>query len=149
MTNLVLYANNREKILVKFSLTFGLLNVIMNFLLVAINKLTPLTAMLTTAIAELLLCIVQYIYIKKKMKIELKIFSKQNLTYGILALCFIPISMLIKYINLGFYINIIAIMLICILLYVGVLFIKKDSVLNMILKKFLGKLLRKKGVINE
>lgn len=149
MTNLVLYANNKEKILVKFSLAFGFFNVIMNFLLVALNKLTPLTAMLTTAIAELMLCIVQYVYIRKKMKIGLRIFSKQNITYGILVLCFIPIAMIIKYINLGFYINVIIIMLVCIVFYTGILYLKKDSVLNMILNKFLGKFLHKKGEINE
>lgn len=146
MTNLVLYTNNKENVLVKFSLAFGVLNVIMNFLLVIMNKLTPFTAMLTTAIAEMLLCIAQYTYIRRKMKINLTLFSKHNMTYLILALCFIPIAMIVKYINLGFYINVIAIILISILFYVGILWIKKDSVLNMILEKFLGKFFHKKIV---
>lgn len=149
MTNLVLYANNKEATLVKFTSIFGVCNIIMNFLLVAMHKLTPFTAMLTTAIAETMLCITQYSYIKKTMKINLVIFSKQNLTYLLLTACFIPIAIIIKKINLGFYMNIVVIMLICILLYVGVLYFKKDSVLNMIINKFFGKLFNRKGVSNE
>lgn len=149
MTNLVLYANNKEKILVRFSLIFGLFNLAMNSLLVLMHKLTPFNAMLSTGIAEILLCTVQYAYIRRTMNIKLKLFSKQNMTYLILALCFIPIAMIVKHINLGFYINIIIIMGICILFYVGMLFIKKDSTINMLFHKFLGKFLRKKGVINE
>lgn len=149
MTNLVLYANNKESTLVKFTSIFGTCNVIMNFLLVAMHKLTPFTAMFTTAIAEIMLCITEYLYIKKTMKINLIIFSKQNLTYLLLAICFIPIAIIVKKVNLGFYINIVVIMLICVLLYGGVLYFKKDSVLNMIINKFFGRFFKKKGVSNE
>lgn len=148
MTNLVLYTNNKEKKLVRFTLIFGVCNLVMNSILVLTKVFTPLTAMLTTGIAETMLIITQYTYIRKKMKINLKIFSKQNLTYLLLSLCFIPIALIVKSIDLGYYINIAVIILICILFYGGVLYIKKDSVLNMILNKFLGKVL-KKGAINE
>lgn len=149
MTNLVLYANNREKQLAQFTFIFGLCNLLMNTFLVWINKLTPFTAMLTTGIAEIMLSTTQYLYIKKKMNINLTIFSKQNLTYLLLSLGFIPIAIIFKLINLGFYINIAAIMLACIMLYVGVLYLKKDSTLNMILDKFLGKIFNRKGALNE
>lgn len=145
MTNLVLYANNKEKQLAIFSFAFGICNLIFNSALVLLNKLNPFTAMLTTGIVEILLSITQYIYIKKKLKIKLKIFTRQNLTYILLSICFIPIALIIKKIDIGYYINIAAIMLVCILTYVGILYLKKDSVLNIILNKFLGKFLQKRS----
>lgn len=145
MTNLVLYANNKEKQLAIFSFAFGICNLIFNSALVLLNKLNPFTAMLTTGIVEILLSTTQYIYIKKNLKINLKIFTRQNLTYILLSICFIPIALIIKKIDIGYYINIAAIMLVCILTYVGILYLKKDSVLNMILNKFLGKFLQKRS----
>lgn len=151
MTNLVLYANNKEKKLVQFTFIFGICNLIMNIILVKIKMLTPFTAMLTTGIAELLLATTQYIYIKKEMQINLMLFSKQNLTYLCLSLCFIPIAIIIKRINFGYYINIILIIMTCILLYVGILYLKKDTTLSMILEKLFGKIINKlrKGESNE
>lgn len=148
MTNLVLYANNKEKKLVQFTFVFGICNLITNSILVGLGKLTPFTAMFTTGIVEIMLVTTQYLYIKKKMEINIHLFSKQILTYLLLALCFIPISIIIRKINLGYYINIIAIIVICVLLYVGVLYLKKDSTLYMILNKLFGKIL-KKGGTNE
>lgn len=143
MTNLVLYVNNKEKKLAQFTFIFGLCNLFMNSTLVLANVFTPFTAMLTTGLAEIMLVTTQYFYIKKKMHIKLLIFSKQNLTYLLLALCFIPISMLVKTIDLGYYMNIIAIIFACILLYAGFLYLKKDSNLNMILDKTFRKILKK------
>lgn len=149
MTNLVLYANNKEKKLVVFSFIFGLCNLAMNYTLVILHKLTPFSAMLTTGIAELLLVTTQYIYIRCKMKVNINLFSKQNILYAILSLLFIPISFTIHYINFGYYINILLIILLCILLYVGVLLLIKDSTVLMILNKFLGKFIKKKNKTEE
>ncbi len=146
MTNLVLYANNKEKVIVKFTLIYGVANLIMNSVLIVFNIFTPFTAILTTTIAETMLVITQYIYIKKKMKINIQLFSKSNLVYLGLSLLFIPVAIITKIIDLGFYINIIAIILICILIYVGVLYIRKDPILNMILDKIFRRL--KKGESN-
>ena len=148
MTNLVLYANNKEKQLAQFTFIFGLCNLIMNSILVWAKTLTPFTAMLTTGLAEIMLCFTQYFYIKNKLNIHLVIFSKQNFTYLLLTLCFIPISLAVKAINLGYYINIVIIIILCVLLYAGYLYFGKDPNLNMILDKTIGKIL-KKGDKNE
>lgn len=151
LTNLVLYANNKEKKLVQFTFVFGICNLIINSILVATKMFSPLTAMLTTGFVEVLLVATEYIYVSKKMKIKIQLFSKQNLTYLLLSLCFIPISLLVKHIDLGFYVNIITIIFVCVLLYVGVLYLKKDSTLKMILDKLFGKIFTrlKKGETNE
>ena len=140
LTNLVLYVNNKEKIIVRFSFIFGISNLIMNSLLVIFKILNPFTAMLTTGIAEVLLIITQYIYIRNKMKIKVPLVTKQNIAYLILSILFIPISYIVKKINFGFYINIIIIITICASLYRGVLLIKKDESLYIIINKLKNKL---------
>ena len=115
----------------------------MNSLLVAFKVLTPFTAMLTTGIAELCLITTQYLYIKKKMDINVPLITKQNITYLALSLCFIPIAYIIKKIDLGFYANIAVIMVLCMGLYGTVLLLKKDEALYIIINKFKNKFNKK------
>ena len=74
------------------------------------------------------------------MNINVQVFSKKNMTYIILSLLFIPISLLLRKLNLGFYITMILIIITCMLLYFIVLYIKKDNNLMFILDKFKKKL---------
>lgn len=144
LTNLVLYVKDREKIIVKLSFIFGIVNIILNSILVALKVFTPFTAMLTTGIAEAFLIISQYIYIKKEMNINVNLITKQNITYLFLSLCFIPIAYIVKKINFGFYTNIFVIMILCMGLYGGVLLLKKDDSLYIIINKLKNKF-NKKG----
>lgn len=144
LTNLVMYPNNREKKLLKFSFGCGILNLILNSLLVIFKILNPISAMITTLVAEIALIIIEYIYINKKINVKPKFISKQNLTYLLLSLMFIPISILIKTINFGFWINLILIITLCVLLYVGVLTKLKDDNLSLIKNKLFNVLRRKK-----
>ena len=135
LTNLVLYVKDKEKVIVKLSFIFGITNVIMNSILLILKIFTPFTSMLTTGIAEIMLIITQYLYIKNKMNINVNLITRQNITYLILSLCFIPIAYIVKKINFGFYANIIIIITICVALYVGVLLLKKDDSLYFIINK--------------
>lgn len=76
------------------------------------------------------------------MKIKVPLVTKQNIAYLILSILFIPISYIVKKINFGFYINIIIIIIItmCASLYSGVLLIKKDESLYIIINKLKNKL---------
>jgi len=143
MTNLVMYPNGQEKRIAKYTLICGVLNLVLNSVLVLFEVLTPFTAMFTTGIAEITLSTIMYIYIKRKLKINYIVFNKQNILYILLSLLFIPISFLIKLINFGFWINMILIIVLCMMLYVGVLYIKKDENLFLIFNKLLAKVGRK------
>ena len=74
------------------------------------------------------------------MNIGIQVFNKRNMIYIILSLLFIPISLLIRKLNLGFCITMILIIVVCLLLYCMVLYIRKDNNLIFILNKFKGKL---------
>ncbi len=140
MNNLVMYPNNREDRILKVSLACGISNLIINYLLVLFKIFSPLTALATTGLVELTIFITHYIYARKKMNIDVQVFSKKNMTYILLSLLFIPISLIIRSLKLNFYINIIVIIMICSLMYFIVLYIKKDNNLLFILDKFKGKL---------
>lgn len=140
MNNLVMYPNNREDRILKVSLTCGISNLIINYLLVLFKIFSPLTALATTGLVELTIFIIHYTYARKKMNIDVRVFSKKNMTYILLSLLFIPISLIIRSSKLNFYINIIVIVIICSLMYFIVLYIKKDNNLLFILDKFKGKL---------
>lgn len=140
MNNLVMYPNNREDRILKVSLTCGISNLIINYLLVLFKIFSPLTALATTGLVELTIFIIHYTYARKKMNIDVRVFSKKNMTYILLSLLFIPLSLIIRSLKLNFYINIIVIVIICSLMYFIVLYIKKDNNLLFILDKFKGKL---------
>lgn len=142
MTNLVMYPNNQENKILKYNLVFGIVNIILNVILIISGKFTVFTAMLTTCISILLVTIVSYKYAISKLDVKVSFFTKQNLMYLILCLCFIPISLIIKFIDFGFYINTLLIIVICIALYFVVLYLKKDENLFTIINKFLNKFKR-------
>lgn len=142
MTNLVMYPNNKEKKIMQYTLICGVLNLLLNTILILFKVLTPFTAMLTTGIAEISLSTLLYRYITKKQKIKYVVFSKQNLIYLLLGILFIPISLIIRLFNLGFWFNLILIVIICVITYVGILYIRKDENLNLIIKKVFSKVVR-------
>lgn len=143
INNLVMYPNNKEKILLKILFLFGFFNLLVNFLLIKLEIFTPFLAMLTTGILELLLGLYEYYYVRKKMDLKIEIFTKENFLYLILSLCFIPIAILVKSFNLGLILNILIIVIICMSFYFGILFLKKDKNLYLILNKLLTKIRRK------
>mgnify|MGYP002585414062 FL=1 len=135
LINLVMYPNNQEKKIVKYTLIAGIINLIFNLVMGFTKTLTPLTCMISTGIVQLILGVLLYIQVKYKMQINYKLFTKQNILYMILSLLFIPISMLIRCFNLNFYINILLIMIACMGIYGIVLLILKDENVNLILRK--------------
>lgn len=148
IVHLIMYPNNKEKSYIKFSLTCGIINLIANFALVYFDILSPLTAFITTGIAETILVIMQMIYIKTKMKVKFNIFTKKNLLYLGLSLLFIPIAIIVKLINFGFYINIIIIMALCCAVYgLTLLLIKDENVFFVIdkAKNIINRLVVKKS----
>lgn len=143
MTNLVLYVNNKEKKLIKFTFIFGVVNLVLNTILVLFKVLTPFTAMFTTGIAELLLSTTEYLYIKKKLKINISLFTKNNIIYLLLASTFIIIAYVVNLMNLAFLLKVCIIVMVSIVVYVGVLMLLKDQNIEMLKNK----LIKKRGEI--
>lgn len=145
MNNLVMYPNDKEDRILKVSLICGTSNLIINYLLIFFNIFNPITALISTGLVELIIFIIHYIYAKKKMNINISVFNKKNMTYIILSLLFIPISFIIRSLKLSFFVNMILIIVVCMLLYFTILFIKKDNNLLFIIDKFKNKMKVGKG----
>ena len=105
-----------------------------------LKLLTPATALITTGFAEIIIVLCHYIYARKNMKLNIEIISKRNTIYFILGLLFIPISLIIRSLNLGFITTLALIIMTCSIMYFIVLYIKKDNNLLFILDKLKRKL---------
>ena len=143
MNHLVLYPNDKENRILKVSFVCGLINLSLNYLLVLFKVLTPFTAIITTGIAEIVMFFWHYTYTRKIMKINVRVFTKQNITYLVLGMLFIPISLIIRLFDLSFMITLGLIVMVCALLYISVLFIKKDNNFIFIISKFKRKVIGK------
>lgn len=134
-SNLVMYIHHMERRLMLYSLFGGVLNLIFNYLLVFTGIFTIETAALTTLLANLMESFMVILYTKKTLHVQYGFLSKQVLGYAIVCMLFIPIALLIKSFALGYFVNIVLIMSICILLYGIFLWIRKDPMLDIVCKK--------------
>lgn len=140
--NQVLYVKNQEKFLVRILLIGGILNIILNGLLMILKLYTPVSAIITTFIAEIVVMILMFWFIRTRLKIDFRFLTKANLKYLCLALLFVPVTFLVKQIGLNMIFNCIIIVPACMLVYFGTLFITKDETMLFLTKKVLGKFIK-------
>lgn len=134
-SNQILYIHNREKDLVYILLIGGIVNLILNVILMQTKNFTPTSAIMSTIIAEFIMLSIMYTYIRTKMKIEYTLFSFNNMKYLCYSLLFIPITYIIKRYNLGVLLTFTTVAISCIIVYGLILLITKDEILNYILVK--------------
>lgn len=139
VVNLVMYVNSLEKVLTFFLLIFGVVNLAANSLMVWMGIFTPITALITTAIAILLFTIVGYFYTRKKLRIKYQLLTKRVIGYFIVSLMFLPIGWKVRALGLSMWPTIIIVMVICVVLYGTYLVITKDSFLFEMLNKLKSK----------
>lgn len=141
ISNQIMYVYKKEKQIVWILLLGGILNVIMKFVLLFFNVLSPSTAVATMTIAEIVVLLIMNRYVRKDLKININLFSSRYLKYLYCSLPFIPIVYLIKRFDLGIILTCLISIPICVIVYFGVLFIVKDdtvlSITNKIKAKFI------------
>lgn len=141
----MIYLNGREKDDVYLVLIGGIINVVLNFILMILGRLTAVTAISTTFISNLILLCLEYRFVKNKMKLDIKMFSLDNMKYLYYSLLFIPIAFAVNRLISNIYLSCMCIMAACGLLYLGILFFTKDSMFFELLNKVLVKLKIKKA----
>ncbi|WP_242850134.1 oligosaccharide flippase family protein [Clostridium polynesiense] len=144
LTNQVIYVKRKEKTLVKFIFLCGILNAVLNILLVVMGVFNAETAIITTIIANGLLIILEYRYVKKTLNVKLNMFTMDKMKYLLISLIFIPVTAVIKYFVHSMALYTILVILINSALYFVILLKMKDEVLFMILDKLLSKIRRVK-----
>ena len=139
--NQILYIKNREKFLVKMLLMGGILNVIFNGAAVLFGIFSPLVAISTTFLAEIVLMIVLMRYIHKEMEIPFYIFTKTNLKYLLLSLTFVPVTIGVHLLGFGELLNAAIVVPVCVAIYFGALLLTKDETMLFLSRKVLSTLL--------
>lgn len=135
LSNQIMYINRKEKLQVKILFLGGIINLILNIILIKSNIFTPVTAILTTGFSNICVVVIQHIYIKTKMQIEYNIFQFANTKYLMISLIFIPIIKVIKGLISGNLNVVIVAIGICGIVYIGVLAFIKDDILVIMINK--------------
>lgn len=142
-TNQILYLKGQEKAMVKILGFGGLVNVIADTLLLVSGRLTPVSAIASTGLAELLMLSVMYGFIRRRMKVDFRLFSLKNMKYLLASLLFIPAAWGIRKLGLGILPTAILTAGICGGYYFGLLLLTKDEMLFFFLQKIFGKRLNR------
>lgn len=130
ISNQVLYIRGEEKAQVKIVFLGGIINLLLNIILVKLNLLNATTAIITTTFSNLILVIGEYLYVRIKLNLKIELFSIGKLKYLFISLFFIPIIYIIKTLISSLVVYTLLSMLICFVFYFSVLIITKDSTFN-------------------
>lgn len=138
ISNQILYIRGEERTQVKIVFITGIINLVLNIILVQLKYFTATSAILTTTLANGLLVIGEYLYVK--LKLEINLFSISKLKYLFISLLFIPIIYVIKALISNIIIYTLVSIGVCSILYFGLLIFIKDDTFNYLKGIILSKL---------
>lgn len=144
LSNQVMYIQGKERVQVGVVFIGGATNLILNILLMITGNFTVTTSIVTTMVANIIVIAIEYIYIRTKLKIPIKIFAMDKTKYLIYSLVFIPIIMFLKTLGLGNILLCLVAMMSCAITYLIILIITKDEFLLEFISKGKSFLNRKK-----
>ncbi|MFK9090242.1 oligosaccharide flippase family protein [Bacillus salipaludis] len=135
LANQIIYVKRRENTLVKLIFICGFINFGFNFILLKLGIFSSASAIFTTAISNYLLLTLEYIFIRKYIKVKYKLFELSKLKYLFYSLLFIPISYGIRLFITNTIYLFFTLIIVNAVVYATILFITKDEVLEMFLIK--------------
>lgn len=124
----ILFINRKENIVTYTFLICGIFNLIFKYILLKIGFLNASTAIFTTMIAEIIITILSYIYIKRYMNLKLNIFGMSNLKYLIFSLSFFVIYKIFRNLIGNNILFCMVIVLVCSFVYFSLLLFIKDKI---------------------
>ena len=142
-TNQILYIHGKERAMIKIISIGGGLNAIFDILLLVFGLLTPVSAILSTGIAETIMLAIMYWYIRVKVKVPFQLFAFKNMKYLYFSFPFLPIAYFVHGLNRGILFNCAVIIPLCGLVYFGILLVTKDDMLFYFIGKIKNKMLKK------
>lgn len=141
--NQVMYVHKKEGKQVKMLFVGGILNVILNAMLIKTGDFTVNTSILSTGVANIAVIIYQYFYIRKVLKLKIKLYGLEIYKYLVVSFLFIPIVYGIKIFIANDFMQLIISTFICGGIYFIVLAVIKDEsflvMANPILRKIKSK----------
>lgn len=141
--NQVMYVHKKEGKQVKMLFIGGIFNVLLNFILIKTGHFSVNASILSTGVANILVIIYQYFYIRKVLKLKIKLYGLEIYKYLVVSLLFIPIVYGIKIFVVNDFMQLIISTFICGGVYFIVLAVIKDEsflvMANPILRKIKSK----------
>ena len=131
----ILYVKGKERIIVGSVIGGGVLNLMMNILLLSLGLFTPQTAIITTCVAIFFQVTIMYTIIRKYMKIDYKLLTWDKLKYLAISISFIPIAYLVRKILIRTSKVTIVTVVVCAAIYLLFLILIKDSNLYFVLER--------------
>ena len=128
ISNQIIYLHGKEKEDIKIFFIGGICNVVLNILLVITNMFTATNSIIATMISNIIVIILEYRVVKKQIKLDIHLFSFENMKYFYYSLLFIPITFVINHFVASMIISCGLDVIACGLLYLGILLITKDIV---------------------
>ncbi|MGG3563695.1 oligosaccharide flippase family protein [Neobacillus rhizosphaerae] len=135
LSNQIIYVKKKENILVRLVFICGILNLLLNTALIKLNHFNPTTAIFTTAISNFTLVAMEYIFIRKYLKVNYSLFTLTKTKYFLFSLTFIPVAYLLKLVISHYIPLFIVTVIVCVAVYAAILFLTKDEVLALFLNK--------------
>lgn len=142
LSNQVMYIRGKEKEQVKITFIGGAVNLVLNVTLLWTGYFNGTNAVITTMLANIVVIILEYLYIKFVMDLDFNIFSLDKMKYLAISLLFIPITYFIGKFISGVILFTLSVMIINSLVYFLILLVIKDDCLLEIINKFTKKLKR-------
>lgn len=137
--NQVMYVHKKERKQVRMLFLGGIINIILNFILIKTGHFTVNTSIIATGLANIVVIIYQYFYIRKVLNLKIKLYGIEIYKYLAISLLFIPIVYVIRIFIVDAFMQLLISTFVCGVIYFAVLvFIKDESFLviaNPILKR--------------
>lgn len=143
LSNQVMYIKGKEKEQVKFTFIGGAVNFVLNVALLYFGIFNGTNAIITTMLANIVVVILEYIFMKTVLKLDFNIFGMDKTKYLIISLLFIPVTAFISRYVSGILQFTAVVVVVNSILYFGILILIKDENLLEVMNKFLVKLRNK------
>ena len=140
IANQMIYLHGKEKEDAILVLIGGVINLVLNIILVITGTFSMVTAIGTTLIANLIVIVLEYRMVRKVIKLDIHLFAYENVKYFFYSLVFIPITFVIKKFIGNIFIACILEAGVCSLLYLGILILTKDAIFFELVDKVFAKL---------
>ncbi|SFC76196.1 oligosaccharide flippase family protein [Clostridium uliginosum] len=128
ISNQIIYLHKKEKEDIKIFFIGGVCNLVLNILFVITNMFTATNSIIATMLSNILVILLEYRIVKKQIKLDIHLFAFENIKYLYYSLLFIPITFVINSFIANIIISCALDMIICGLLYLGILLVTKDIV---------------------
>ncbi|MCM1092814.1 MAG: flippase [Lachnospiraceae bacterium] len=138
--NQIIFLHGKERVLVKYNLICGGINLVLNFLFISI--LTPFISILCTLASEIVFEILCLSYIKRNLKVKVGIFQWTTYRYILVSLLFIPIVLGINMLDIDRIVKVIMSVVTCITVYMATMQVIHDQAYEQI-KEYSMKLFKR------